>query len=73
MNTDLLQGFQLGGWRVEPLRGAVIGPGGEACHLEPKMMDVFVLLATRANELVTREKQFAAMWQGKSVFYGRWC
>ena len=56
MSIDLKKGFWLGPYQVEPLRGAVTGPTGEAQHLEPKVMDVFVFLAERANELVTRDE-----------------
>jgi len=64
MSSDLLQGFQLGPWKVEPLRGAVTGPHGETQHLEPKVMDVFVLLATQANELVIRDQLLDTIWSG---------
>ena len=52
MSVDHLQGFWLGPWKVEPLRGAVTGPQGETRHLEPKVMDVFVCLVEYANEPV---------------------
>ena len=64
MSSDLLQGFQLGPWKVEPLRGAITGPHGETQHLEPKVMDVFVLLAAQANELVIRDQLLDGVWSG---------
>jgi len=64
MSSDLLQGFRLGPWKIEPLRGAVTGPHGETQHLEPKVMDVFVLLAAQANELVIRDQLLDAVWSG---------
>ena len=67
MSFDLLHGFRLGPLTVEPLRGAVTGPDGEARHLEPKVMDVFVCLAEHANELVTREELQEAVWGGRAV------
>ena len=67
MSSDLRQGFRLGPWSIEPLRGAVTGPNGEAEHLEPKVMDVFVCLAERANQLVTRDELFEAVWHGQPV------
>ncbi len=67
MSSDLLHGFRLGPWRVEPLRGAVTGPQGGARHLEPKVMDVFVCLATHANELVTRDELQQTVWDGRAV------
>ena len=62
MSSKLLQGFLLGPWKIEPLRGGVSGPNGENYHLEPKVMDVFVCLAERANELVTRNQLLDIVW-----------
>ena len=67
MSVDCLQGFRLGPWNVEPLRGAVTGPQGETRHLEPKVMDVFVFLAEHANELVTRDELQQKVWHGRAV------
>jgi len=67
MSSDLLQGFRLGPWKIEPLRGAVIGPDDEALHLEPKVMDVFVCLAGHANQLVTRDQLLEAVWHAQDV------
>jgi TolB-like protein/DNA-binding winged helix-turn-helix (wHTH) protein len=60
--SDLRQGFQIGGWKIEPLRGAITSPQGDERHLEPKVMDVFVRLAEQANEVVTREQLLNAVW-----------
>ncbi len=68
MSSKLLQGFLLGPWKVEPLRGVVSGPNGETHHLEPKVMDVFVCLAERANELVTRNQLLDVAWSGNTAF-----
>lgn len=67
MSADLRQGFILGPWTVEPLRGAVIGPHGEARHLEPKVMDVLVCLAGHGNELVTRAELLDSVWRAADV------
>jgi len=67
MSSDFRQGFRLGPWSIEPLRGAVTGPNGEALHLEPKVMDVFVCLAEHANQLVTRDQLLEAVWHGQDV------
>lgn len=61
-NSGLRQGFQVGPWRVEPLRGAVIGPNGETRHVEPKVMDVLILLAGRRGEVLTREVLIERVW-----------
>jgi len=68
MSSKLLQGFWLGPWTIEPLRGVVSGPNGETHHLEPKAMDVFVCLAERANELVTRNQLLDVAWRGNTAF-----
>ena len=64
MSSDLRQGFRFGPWKIEPLRGAITGSNGQARHLEPKVMDVFVFLAERANKLVTRDQLLEAVWSG---------
>ena len=68
MSSKLLKGFSLGPWTIEPLRGVVSGPNGETHHLEPKAMDVFVCLAERANELVTRNQLLDLAWRGNTAF-----
>lgn len=67
MSSELHQGFRLGAFEVEPLRGAIVGPDGENHHLEPKVMDVFVCLAGHAGELVTRDALLEAVWGEKAV------
>ena len=61
-NSGIRQGFRIGPWVVEPLRGVVIAPDGETRHIEPKVMDVLVLLAERAGEVVTRDELIDAVW-----------
>lgn len=60
MNT-LAQGFSLDALRVEPRTGVVTGPGGRQ-RLDPKVMDVLVLMAGRAGEVVLREDLLDALW-----------
>lgn len=62
MSYDVRQGFRVGPWKVEPLTGTLSGPQGETYHLEPKVMDVFVCLAGRGNELVTRQELLDVVW-----------
>ena len=68
MSSKLIQGFLLGPWKVEPLRGVVSGANGETHHLEPKAMDVFVCLAEHANEVVTRDQLLDVAWNGSTAF-----
>lgn len=62
MGTDARAGFSLGPWRIEPSRGAIVGPGGETRHVEPKVMEVLVRLAATPGELITREELLATVW-----------
>lgn len=64
LSSAIRHGFELGPWKIEPLRGAMTGPNGEGRHLEPKVMDVFVYLAEHANELVTRSELLDSVWSG---------
>src|SRR5262245_26312456 len=57
----LEQGFQLGELRVDPLAGEVSGPGGRE-NLDPKVMNVLVLLAQHAGHVVLREDFLAQLW-----------
>lgn len=51
---------------VDPARGLIRGPAGEA-RLEPKVMDVLCALAGRGGEVVTREELIESIWK---VEYG---
>ena len=61
MNTELLQGFYLGDFFVEPLRGQVVGKGTTA-HLPPKAAEVLLCLASHPGELVSREDLIDCVW-----------
>lgn len=62
--TDLLKGFQFGPWMVLPERD-LMRNGEQAVHLEPLVMDVFVVLASRGGEVVTRDQLVEAVWDGR--------
>src|SRR5262245_17380323 len=57
----LMQGFQFEGLQVVPLTGNVTGPGGTA-RLDPKVMDVLVLMAGRPGQVILREELVAKLW-----------
>jgi DNA-binding winged helix-turn-helix (wHTH) protein/TolB-like protein/cytochrome c-type biogenesis protein CcmH/NrfG len=44
-----------------------LGRGGETVRLEPKAMEVLMVLAGRAGQAVTREELLAAVWPGVVV------
>ena len=53
--------FCLGGWLVEPTLNR-ISLGDNTVQLKPKVMDVLIFLAERADQLVTREQLFDQVW-----------
>jgi TolB-like protein/DNA-binding winged helix-turn-helix (wHTH) protein/Tfp pilus assembly protein PilF len=59
--------FQLRDIRVEPDSGSIVGPAGHV-HLEPRVMAVLVMLASQANELVTRQTLLESIWTGGKVY-----
>src|SRR3954454_4667514 len=55
--------FTLGLAIVSPSTRTVAGPGGTA-DVEPRVMQVLVLLANAAGQVVTRETLFQRCWGG---------
>ena len=47
---------------IDTREGTVCGPAGEV-RLEPKVMDVLVVLATYAGHVVSREELLETVWQ----------
>jgi Tol biopolymer transport system component/DNA-binding winged helix-turn-helix (wHTH) protein len=63
-----LQGdFSIGEWRIQPQINSVL-KNGASQHLEPKVMQVLVLLASHPGEVVTKERLLQSVWPG--VFVG---
>lgn len=58
--------LQLGPMLVSPSRRLVEGPGGHA-HLEPLIMQVFLLLLDAGGKVVTRNELFDQCWGGVIV------
>lgn len=61
MRADLLQGFYLGDFLVEPVKGRVSGRAGPH-HLPSKAVEVLLCLAQSPGELVTRETLLETVW-----------
>ncbi len=61
MQTELLQGFYLGDYLIQPLKGQVTGRDGSA-HLAPKAMETLLCLARQPTEVVTRELLLEEGW-----------
>lgn len=62
----LEQGFLLETLRVDPQEGVVAGPGGSE-KLDPKVMDVLVLMARHAGHVVPREELLTRLWPNAVV------
>lgn len=58
--------FDVGPLRVSPSRRRVLGPSGEV-HLEPLIMQVFLLLLDADGRVVTRDELFDQCWGGVIV------
>ena len=58
--------LRIGEWEVRPASNE-IARGGQATHLEAKVMEVLTVLAGRAGEVVTRDELLAAAWPGVVV------
>jgi TolB-like protein/Flp pilus assembly protein TadD len=69
MDERLRQGFRLNEYLVEPGLCRITGPGGVS-HVEPRVMDVLLELASHAGEPVMREYLFASVWKHRFVTDG---
>jgi len=58
---ELRAGFRIGDNLIEPRLNRIVR-GGNEVHLEPRVMDVLVCLAERANEVVSRETLNRQVW-----------
>jgi len=59
--NNLNDGFRLRDCEVHPKRNVVVNSSGEQ-HMEPKAMQVLVVLATHVGEVVTRESLLEEVW-----------
>ncbi len=66
--NSLMHPFLLGDWKVDPAAD-VISRNHERIHLEPRVMTVLTLLASRAGEVISREQLEAEAWAGMVVGY----
>ena len=58
--------FELGEWRVDPDTNEM-ARGGVVVRIEPKAMDVLVVLARHDGDVVTRDELLATVWAGVIV------
>jgi len=57
-------GFLVGEWQVSPPLNLLVR-GEERVRLEPRVMDVLVQLAERADEVVSKEELIERVWKGR--------
>lgn len=56
----------IGDWWADPTTNE-LGRAGETVHIEPKAMEVLMVLAEHAGEVISREKLLADVWAGVVV------
>ena len=66
MSANAAQRLRVGEWLVDPATNE-ISRGSERVHLEPKVADLLVALARRADEVVSREELLSQVWSGVVV------
>jgi DNA-binding winged helix-turn-helix (wHTH) protein len=60
--------FFVDDWLVTPSKG-LLTRGEEISRLEPKAMEVLVYMASRPNEVITRDELERDVWRGAQVGY----
>ena len=58
--------LQIGEWRANRTTNE-LGRAGDTARIEPKVMEVLMVLADRAGEVVSRDDLLAAVWPGVVV------
>lgn len=58
--------FDLGRWRVDPARGALLRDGKET-RIEPRLMDLLVLFAASPGRVITKDEIIGAVWGGRAI------
>jgi DNA-binding winged helix-turn-helix (wHTH) protein/Flp pilus assembly protein TadD len=58
--------FDLGGWHVDPARGALIRDGAET-RLEPRLMELLLLFAGSPGRVVSKDEIIASVWNGRAI------
>lgn len=61
VNNHINEGFLLGDWHVQPLRGQVTGRD-ESRYLSPKAAGVLMCLAAQPGEIVSRHQLLESVW-----------
>src|SRR5262245_57020728 len=64
--SDLKHGFRLGPWEVRPLTGEISGADA-TLRVEPKVMEVLVVLAGQPGEVVERSDLLCRIWGSRAA------
>lgn len=65
-NSSTADPFLVGEWTVTPSRN-LLARGGEEVRVEPRVMDVLVHLAARADQPVSKDELINTVWKGRYV------
>jgi DNA-binding winged helix-turn-helix (wHTH) protein len=65
-SQPLQSGFRLEALEINPRTGVVCGPGGSE-RLNPKVMDVLVMMTRHPREVVTRDELLERLWPNRVV------
>lgn len=61
--------FRIGEWQVYPDRNLLVGPGATR-RLEGQVMELLVLLASRAGDVISKEAITDTVWEGRLIAEG---
>ncbi|HEY0662772.1 MAG TPA: winged helix-turn-helix domain-containing protein [Lysobacter sp.] len=61
-----MQSHRLGDFTLDPSAGEIVGPAGRE-QLDPKVMQVLLVLAQQAGQVVTRQELLEKVWPGVVV------
>ena len=67
MDERLLQGFWLGEFEVRPLSASICAPDGTCRHVQPKAIEVLLILAEAGCQVVTHETLGQQIWGDSNV------
>ncbi len=60
--------FELGGWRVDPVAGALtLIDGDDTARIEPRLMELLLLFAGAGARVVSKDEIIAAVWGGRAI------
>jgi TolB-like protein/DNA-binding winged helix-turn-helix (wHTH) protein len=65
-SQDARTGQRIGDWYADGATNQLVGPTG-TMRIEPKAMEVLLVLATHAGQVVSRERLLATVWAGTVV------